>query len=137
MASRGHGVITPWLSVELLPQAGVSVPCVRTVVIHPIAKTREARNDRIPMKQNLATPSDASKRSNGRSAHGKASNDRPTNGKALQSSPSAGAYAPSVEAVALRAYLLYENHGAAHGHDVDDWLAAEAALRAEQGLAST
>jgi len=60
-----------------------------------------------------------------------------TNGRAARPGPSAQSFTPSVEAVALRAYLLYENHGAAHGHDLDDWLAAEAALRAEQGLAST
>ncbi len=60
-----------------------------------------------------------------------------TDGRAARPGPSAQAFAPSVEAVALRAYLLYENHGAAHGHDVEDWLAAEAALKAEQGLAST
>jgi len=29
------------------------------------------------------------------------------------------------------AYALYEARGGVHGHDVDDWLAAEAALAAE------
>jgi len=99
---------------------------------NPMAKTQVARDDRPPMKQNLATPSNASKLSNGKPANGKASN-----GKSVHASPSAHAFIPSAEAVALRAYLLYENHGAAHGHDVDHWLAAEAALRAEQGLAHT
>lgn len=60
-----------------------------------------------------------------------------TNGPKDRSSPSASAFVPSAEAVAVRAYLNYENHGAADGHDVEDWLAAEAALRAEQGLAHT
>jgi hypothetical protein len=84
------------------------------------------------MKHHLATPTDASKPSNGKPANGKV-----TNGKAVHTSPSAQSFVPSVEAVSLRAYLLYENHGAAHGHDLDQWLAAEAALRAEQGLAQT
>jgi hypothetical protein len=47
------------------------------------------------------------------------------------------AFVPSVEAVAVRAYLNYENHGTSDGHDVEDWLAAEAALCAEQHLAHT
>ncbi|MBK8039855.1 MAG: DUF2934 domain-containing protein [Verrucomicrobiaceae bacterium] len=59
------------------------------------------------------------------------------NGHAAHPSPSAHAFTPSAEAVAARAYLNYQNHGAAHGHDVEDWLAAEAALCAEQGLAHT
>ena len=32
---------------------------------------------------------------------------------------------PTLEEVADRAYLNYENHGAADGHDVEDWLTAE------------
>ncbi len=32
---------------------------------------------------------------------------------------------PTSEDVALRAYHLYLNRGAAHGHDLDDWLQAE------------
>jgi hypothetical protein len=83
------------------------------------------------MKENLTTPSDASKKTS------KAANGKSTNGKSVHTSPSAHSFAPSTDAVALRAYLLHENHGAAHGHDVDDWLAAETALRAEQGLAHT
>lgn len=33
------------------------------------------------------------------------------------------------EAIAIRAYELYCAHGCEDGHDVDDWLAAEAQLR--------
>lgn len=39
--------------------------------------------------------------------------------------------APSAEAVARRAHLLFENHGEANGRDVQDWLQAEAELTAE------
>jgi hypothetical protein len=39
---------------------------------------------------------------------------------------------PTPEEVADRAYLNYENHGAADGHDVEDWLRAEGELIAER-----
>jgi hypothetical protein len=39
---------------------------------------------------------------------------------------------PTSEEVADRAYLNYENHGAADGHDVEDWLRAEGELIAER-----
>ena len=39
---------------------------------------------------------------------------------------------PTSEEVADRAYLNYENHGAANGHDVEDWLIAEGELIAER-----
>jgi Protein of unknown function (DUF2934) len=35
------------------------------------------------------------------------------------------------------AYALYEARGHAHGHDVDDWLAAEAALADEPSRAES
>lgn len=41
---------------------------------------------------------------------------------------SAQAFSPSAEDVALHAYFKYENQGSEHGHDVDDWHAAEAEL---------
>ena len=34
------------------------------------------------------------------------------------------------DAIARRAYELYERRGGRHGHDVDDWLQAEADIRA-------
>jgi len=101
-----------------------------------MAKPRALRDDRPPMKHQPATPTDASKNAS-KPSNGKPANGKAINGKAVHTSPSAQSFVPSTEAVALRAYLLYENHGAAHGHDVEDWLAAEAALRAEQGLAHT
>jgi hypothetical protein len=36
---------------------------------------------------------------------------------------------PSREDIARRAYHLYEERGARHGHDQDDWLQAERELR--------
>lgn len=92
-----------------------------------MVKTRSAWDNQDRMKHYLETPSDSSKPNNGKA----------TNGKAVHTSPSAQSFVPLVEAVALRAYLLHENHGFAHGHDVDDWLAAEAAIRAEQSLANS
>jgi hypothetical protein len=40
---------------------------------------------------------------------------------------------PTVEQIAERAYDLYLARGEMPGHDVEDWLRAEAELRAEQG----
>lgn len=42
--------------------------------------------------------------------------------------------APSVEEVSYRAYLNYQNHGAADGRDMQDWLNAETELIAERQL---
>ena len=36
--------------------------------------------------------------------------------------------------VALLAYSLYEGRGREHGHDVDDWIQAENAIRDEMAL---
>jgi hypothetical protein len=44
---------------------------------------------------------------------------------------------PSPEEVAFRAYLNFQNHGAADGHDVEDWLRAEAELMAERRVANS
>jgi hypothetical protein len=33
------------------------------------------------------------------------------------------------EAISRRAYTLFQAHGGEHGHDVEDWLRAEAELR--------
>lgn len=38
---------------------------------------------------------------------------------------------PSEEKIRLRAYTLYEERGREDGHDVDDWLRAEAELTAK------
>lgn len=34
------------------------------------------------------------------------------------------------DAIARRAYELYERRGGRHGHDLDDWIQAEADIRA-------
>lgn len=39
---------------------------------------------------------------------------------------------PSLEAIAERAYEIYNARGGAHGKDADDWLAAELELRANK-----
>ena len=38
------------------------------------------------------------------------------------------AFSPSPQAVARRAYAIYEKQGSLHGHDVKHWLEAEAQL---------
>jgi len=43
-------------------------------------------------------------------------------------------FAPSPDEVARRAYFSYENQGSLPGHEVQHWLAAEAALIAERNL---
>lgn len=40
-------------------------------------------------------------------------------------------FSPFADDVAYRAYLNFENHGGADGHDVEDWLRAETELIAE------
>lgn len=37
---------------------------------------------------------------------------------------------PSYDVIAVRAYEIYLDRGATHGHDLDDWLAAERELTA-------
>ena len=49
--------------------------------------------------------------------------------------PPQDAFVPDAADVARRAYLYFENHGVANGRDVQDWLQAEAALKAEWQLA--
>ncbi len=46
-------------------------------------------------------------------------------------------FSPTSEEVAYRAYLNFQNHGAADGHDVKDWLVAEAELIAEHQVGVT
>lgn len=46
-------------------------------------------------------------------------------------------FAPTSDEVAYRAYLNYQNHGGVDGHDVKDWLVAEAELIAEHRLSLT
>lgn len=43
----------------------------------------------------------------------------------------ATAFTPSSDDIAYRAFLNYQNHGSADGHDFQDWLRAEAELIAE------
>ncbi|HTB62237.1 MAG TPA: DUF2934 domain-containing protein [Opitutales bacterium] len=43
-------------------------------------------------------------------------------------------FMPSKSEVAGRAYANYLNQGSQHGHDVDDWLKAEAQLQEERNL---
>ena len=43
-------------------------------------------------------------------------------------------FAASQDEVARRAYFTYVNQGAAHGHDVQHWLQAEAQLIEERNL---
>jgi hypothetical protein len=40
------------------------------------------------------------------------------------------------EQIARKAYELYEQRGGAHGHDLDDWLAAERLMREKTAAAS-
>ena len=47
---------------------------------------------------------------------------------------SAIGFVPCPDEVARRAYLNYVNQGAQPGHDVQNWLAAEAQLIAERNL---
>ncbi len=49
----------------------------------------------------------------------------------------AAVFSPSSEEVAYRAFLNYQNHGAADGQDVKDWLVAEAELIAEHQVGVT
>ena len=42
---------------------------------------------------------------------------------------------PATADVARRAYMYFENHGVTKGRDVQNWLQAEAALKAEWQLA--
>ena len=43
-------------------------------------------------------------------------------------------FTPSADEVAKRAYFSYLSEGSLHGHDVQDWLAAEAQLLVEGKL---
>jgi hypothetical protein len=51
---------------------------------------------------------------------------KPTAGEDLNQSKTA--FVPSPEAVARRAYAIYENQGSQPGHEVKHWLEAEAQL---------
>ncbi len=46
-------------------------------------------------------------------------------------------FSPTADQVATHAYLKYENHGAANGRHLSDWLGAEAELIAEHQLTVT
>lgn len=43
--------------------------------------------------------------------------------------PQGAAESPSEAEIAAEAYSLFEARGCEHGHDVEDWLAAEAIVR--------
>ena len=45
-----------------------------------------------------------------------------------------GARPPDPGEVAGRAYANFLNHGSSHGHDVEDWMKAEAQLQEERNL---
>jgi hypothetical protein len=47
--------------------------------------------------------------------------------------PDTNAGPPTPEQIAEEAHAIYLNRGADHGHDIDDWLAAERRLRANAG----
>jgi len=49
---------------------------------------------------------------------------------ATTKSSAAATAAPTIEAIAARSYQLYLARGQQAGHDVEDWLAAEAELTA-------
>ncbi len=49
---------------------------------------------------------------------------------ATTKSSAAATAAPTIEAIAARSYQLYLARGQQAGHDVEDWLAAEAELAA-------
>lgn len=59
------------------------------------------------------------------------------NAKVTHPSPTAGDFSTAEDAVAIRAYLNYQNHGQADGHDVADWLGAESELVAEHRTANS
>ena len=43
-------------------------------------------------------------------------------------SPDKGSQELTEEYISLRAYELFEEHGRTHGHDLEDWLQAEAEI---------
>ena len=51
-----------------------------------------------------------------------------------KSNQNAADFAPSPDAVARKAYYIYENEGSLPGNEVQHWLAAEAELIAERNL---
>jgi hypothetical protein len=60
-----------------------------------------------------------------------------TTGAGTQRQPMARpADAPSHDAVAERAYQLYQSRGGEHGADLEDWLRAEEELRTQRRKAS-
>jgi hypothetical protein len=56
-----------------------------------------------------------------------------TGGRAIPSAPPSSPFsvAPPHEAIARRAYLKWQDRGCPHGTALQDWLAAEAEVRAE------
>jgi hypothetical protein len=54
-----------------------------------------------------------------------------TDDKAEQAAPQQGSPAPTPEQIRRRAHEIYIARGGTPGHDWDDWLLAEAELKAE------
>ena len=52
--------------------------------------------------------------------------DKPTSGLTAKSEQ--GSLELTEELIRVRAYHFYENRGCEHGHDLDDWLQAEAEI---------
>ena len=50
--------------------------------------------------------------------------------------PDQGSLELTEQYIRLRAYLLYEQRGCENGHDVEDWLAAEAEILGKKSVAS-
>ena len=67
-------------------------------------------------------------KSTGRKTVKAATTSAPKRSARAKTTPEA-ATTPTFEEIARRSYELYLARGAADGHDVEDWLAAEAELR--------
>lgn len=97
------------------------------------------------MKRTTPTPTAAPKSRKPKAATAKPSRPTPPPANVLEMPPAATRprrLAPAaprtrtaptlpVDAVALRAYQLFEARHSAHGHDLEDWFQAEAELAAE------
>ena len=100
---------------------------VLKVGIHPIANKKASRHDCVLMKPHPKNQSNTHTPSASIDAELGAVSEQNHNGESS---------APSADKVAHRAYLHYENNGAAEGNDINDWLRAESELAAEDHLNS-
>ncbi len=55
----------------------------------------------------------------------------------LQAAPDMGSQELTEEIIRMRAYQLFEQRGYEHGHDVEDWLQAEAEVMGKKPGLST